>query len=51
MIDMCKEIAESFVNADTKEEKQAVYESFQEELEKIDRRGKVRLMNFNLTLD
>ena len=40
MIDMCKGIAESFFNAETREEKQTIYENFNEELNKIDRRGK-----------
>ena len=48
MIDMCKGMAESFVNAETSEEKQAVYANFNEELDKIDRRGKGKLV-VNLT--
>ena len=44
MIDMCKGIAESFVNAESKEEKQALYETLKEELDKIDRRDAGKLL-------
>ena len=40
MIDMCKDIAASLVNAESREEKQAVYENFKDEIEKFDRRAK-----------
>ena len=40
MIAMCKEIAASLVNTESKEEKQTVYDSFKDEIEKFDRRPK-----------
>ena len=38
MIERCKEVAESLINAESKLEKQAVYENFIDEIEKFDRR-------------
>ena len=46
MISMCKEIAASLVNTESKEEKQAVYDNFKDEIEKFDRRAKGRSFVF-----
>ena len=47
MITMCKEVAASLINAETKQEQETVYENFKEEIEKFDKSTDGKRMSFN----